>query len=76
MTDENNYVSMKISKRAVDMCIACYENLKSKGLNDVQNMMFLIALIAGIARANDEDIILDDAFIQNVRNVIDKYEKG
>lgn len=75
MSKNENYVSMKISKRAIDMSIACYKNLQSKGLDDSQNMFFLICWIAGIARANDKDIILDDDLLKNIRNELDKWEK-
>lgn len=73
---DNNYVSMQISKRAIDMSVACYENLQKKDLKNPETMFFLVALIAGIARANDEDIILDDSFIANIREELNKWEKG
>jgi len=73
---DNNYVGMQISKRAIDMSVACYENLQKKGLKNPETMFFLVAWIAGIARANDEDIILDDSFIANMREELNKWEKG
>jgi hypothetical protein len=69
---EHDYVSMKISKRAVDLSIACYCNLKDKGLEDPANMMFLIAMIAGIARANNTDIVLDENFMQETKKLLEK----
>lgn len=70
----DDYVSMQISKRAVNMAIACYKNLKDKGLEDYQNMFFLVGMIAGIARANNTDIILDEKFVKDMSEELKKWE--
>lgn len=70
---KDDYVGIEISKRAVEMAVACYENLEKKGLGKTENMFFLIAWIAGLARANDKDIILDDSFMANMREELNKW---
>ena len=72
--ENDDYVSMQISKRAINMAIACYKNLKDKGLEDYQNMFFLVGMIAGIARANKTDIILDEKFVKDMSEELKKWE--
>lgn len=71
----DNYVSMQISKRAIDSTIAVYKNLKDKGLEDPNNMFFLIGWIAGVARANNTDIVLDENFIKDMNKELEKWGK-
>lgn len=70
----NEYVKIQVSKRAMNSCIACYTNLKEKGLEDPDNMLFLIAWIAGVARISEDDIKLDNAFIENMKESLKKWE--
>lgn len=56
------------------MATACYKNLKDKGLEDYQNMFFLVGMIAGIARANNTDIILDENFVKDMSEELKKWE--
>lgn len=74
MKNGNEYVNIEISKRAMDSCIACYTNLKEKGLEDSENMFFLIAWIAGLARVTKDDIKLDDNFLNAMKEDLKKWE--
>lgn len=74
MNNENEYVNIEISKRAMNSCIACYTNLKEKGLEDYNNMFFLIAWIAGLARISKDDIKLDDNFLNGMKEDLKNWE--